>query len=402
MNNIHYFEDLLSSTNAILNAESERAKLNGEKFNIFSILNVESSENSTHSAFLGELLNPKGTHLMGATFLKLFLEMIAKGREKKQIIDTQTTKVHLEYFIGKRDDVLKQGGRIDIFISDKEGNSLSIENKIYAGDQNAQIERYHNHNNAKNVVYYLTLLGTDPIKESRGDLVSGTHYFNISYKDHIIAWLQLCLNEVENMPILRETIKQYLILIKKLTYTMDNLSEKALLDVMLKYYEEASYIAVNFEKLQSAIGEHIREKVFFLLKERLSSDRYEVIKGNNSDYKYSQIWILLKGHGHIFFGIESFSGLGNFNGDLFIGIFDEKGGNKKYAQLNGYKTMGKWINPILLRDYERCTMNLRNTETAVKLQTDNEFKDKFILHIVSEIEKYLLEQTEPLLAFLNP
>ena len=35
---------------------------NGDFFNIFSILKMETDEVKTHSAFLAELLNPKGSH----------------------------------------------------------------------------------------------------------------------------------------------------------------------------------------------------------------------------------------------------------------------------------------------------------------------------------------------------
>lgn len=40
---------------------------NGDFFNIFSILKMETDEVKTHSAFLAELLNPKGSHGQGCT-----------------------------------------------------------------------------------------------------------------------------------------------------------------------------------------------------------------------------------------------------------------------------------------------------------------------------------------------
>lgn len=47
-------------------------KNKGELFNTFSILKMETAENKTHSNFIAELLNPKGSHLKGSIFLERF------------------------------------------------------------------------------------------------------------------------------------------------------------------------------------------------------------------------------------------------------------------------------------------------------------------------------------------
>src|SRR6266446_1112235 len=48
--------------------------LTGEHFNVFRILGLEAAEVRTHSAFLAELLNPKGSPGQGDLFLRLFLK----------------------------------------------------------------------------------------------------------------------------------------------------------------------------------------------------------------------------------------------------------------------------------------------------------------------------------------
>ena len=60
--------------------------------------------------------------------------------------------------------------------------SISIENKIYAGDQIAQIERYCNYNKDKNKVFYLNLFGEEPHPDSKGKLKSETDFKIISYQ----------------------------------------------------------------------------------------------------------------------------------------------------------------------------------------------------------------------------
>src|SRR5690606_24060533 len=139
------------------------SRLKGENFNVFSILNMEHKENGTHSAFLGELLNPNGSHSKGNLFLKLFLQIVGNNT-----INLENASVILEKHIGIRDDANLLGGRVDIYITDLV-NSICIENKIYAADQNVQLQRYCNHNKEYNTVYYLTLDGSDASKESKGD-----------------------------------------------------------------------------------------------------------------------------------------------------------------------------------------------------------------------------------------
>jgi len=45
-----------------------------DSFNIFSILRQETDEVNLHSRFIYELLNPKGSHNQGDTFLEIFLK----------------------------------------------------------------------------------------------------------------------------------------------------------------------------------------------------------------------------------------------------------------------------------------------------------------------------------------
>ena len=125
MVNTKEVDRLLNNVKKLFDHKKKIEKLKGETFNVFSILKMERMENNTHSAFIKELLDPKGTHLKDGIFLKLFLECIENSD-----LDVTTAKVELEKHIGTRDDKNKTGGRIDIFISDAKGNYVSIENKI--------------------------------------------------------------------------------------------------------------------------------------------------------------------------------------------------------------------------------------------------------------------------------
>lgn len=388
---------LLNNVKKLFDHKKKIEKLKGETFNIFSILKMERMENNTHSAFIKELLDPKGTHLKDGIFLKLFLECIENSD-----LDVTTAKVELEKHIGPRDDKNKTGGRIDIFISDAKGNYVSIENKIDAQDQNVQIERYCNYKKGKNKVYYLTLDGKSPDKTSCGELEAGTDYYLLSYKNHILKWLELCLEKSVDDPILRESIKQYAILIKKITYTMNNEEEKELIDIMLRHYEESSYISSNFNKAKQTITEKIRTGVYNELTKRLK-DKYVIVKGYDTSKLYSQIWIKPKDtlESYLYFGIESFSGEGHFNGQLFVGVRNSDSKRYSYADVEGNESFSNcWINVRQLENYKNCILNMSNPETISYIMNEKN-REGLVDDIVKQVEKYLEEQTTPLVDFIN-
>ena len=254
---------LLEKVGTVLKQQEALRIAKGETFNIFSILKMERAEVNTHSAFLAELLNPKGSHLMGGVFLEAFLSVI----NHPAAIDIPTAKVFVEYYIGMVTETT--GGRIDILIKDGKGTCITIENKIDAGDQSNQLVRYKNYNTEKNTVYYLNIDGKDPSDSSKGGLETGKHFSIISYRDDIIAWLQQCLYISAEQSLLRESIKQYLLLIKKITNTLDNTQEKEVTNLIINHLEEAEQIAAKYNK----VLEEIRELDNIIMENKLLDPR---------------------------------------------------------------------------------------------------------------------------------
>lgn len=198
---------LASETGILAKAYAKVSEAKSEYFNIFSILNIETDEVKTHSTFLAELLNPLGSHGMGEAFLQLFLNTF----EIKNF-DAKSARTSLEYYIGKIKN--EEGGRIDILIKSKD-RAIVIENKIYAGEQENQLLRYHNAFNDKEL-FFLTLNG-DLSNQHNKLKIKGVEYTPISYGEDILDWLGRCLKEAASQPPIRETIHQYINLIKKLT-----------------------------------------------------------------------------------------------------------------------------------------------------------------------------------------
>jgi hypothetical protein len=328
---------LLEKVAQIINHEKKIRKIKGEDFNIFSILNMEYNETSTHSAFIAELLNPKGRHHMNDVFLKLFLEVVFSNEEnQRDEIDkilSRHVQVKTEHHISQINYENITGGRIDILL--KYGDScISIENKIYAGDQKNQLERYYNFNPGKNTVLYLTLDGKIASTESYGNLKE-SDYKCISYSYHIKNWLEECLKYTADQAILRESIKQYLILIKKLTHQMDDTSEKELQQAILSNLEAADIIAHNYEKTKNIIKDEFRDYVIEKLRPITEKYNLEVWKGDSIESKHAQIWITPHNNRNPVarFGIESFSGdkRAHHSGRMMYGIWT-RGGDEKVAK----------------------------------------------------------------------
>lgn len=203
---------LLNSVAAINTKYDSIARISGSNFNIFSILKMETNEVRTHSAILAELLNPNGSHDMGGIFLTEFMEAI--GLPDFNTIDC---KVEVEKYAGRIDENYDKGGRLDLLITGKE-QSVIVENKIYAGDQLKQFSRYYNFKNDAQLVY-LTLNGGDPSSQSTTGIEVEVvkSIIRLSYERDIILWLEKCKKHAVDHSLLRETITQYINLLKKLT-----------------------------------------------------------------------------------------------------------------------------------------------------------------------------------------
>jgi hypothetical protein len=228
---------LLSQTKNIVEKYDRIAEATGERFNIFEITGLETDEVKLHSAFIAELLNPKGSHGLKDRFLKLFLEMLSMQKkafvnqemhsEQKLYDNLDNARVSVEKYIGPLEENGYTGGRIDILIEFKNRQKIAIENKIYAIDQKHQLRRYANYAEDINLIdlIYLTLDGKEADINSTCNGINGLKDINpycISYKTYIVSWLEKCLKESASRPLVRETITQYIYVIKKLTDQNNN------------------------------------------------------------------------------------------------------------------------------------------------------------------------------------
>lgn len=254
--------------------QNERRK-RGECFNIFEVLGLQSSEVRLHSAIIAELLNPQGNHGLGDKFLKAFIDDVIP-KQSGFILNTKSTKVYTEFFIGNISEDYTEGGRIDLLIQDNNKQTIIIENKIYAGDQPCQLLRYNNYAskelpNGKFVILYLTLYdGIQPNEDSIGN--EDFDFWCISYKTDILLWLEHCLKIAVRHPLVRETIQQYINNLKSILSIMDTTNEEDLIHVLTS--ENNIDTTISIIKYSEDIAFKIRERFVNQLIERCKQFGY--------------------------------------------------------------------------------------------------------------------------------
>lgn len=213
---------LINQCKSVVSHQRELQQATGMNFNLFQMLGLGHYEVSTHSRLLADLLSPNGTHGQGAQFLNLFIDAIKskcppKKQEYLEQFDAQSATVQTEVYLGPRTD--SEGGRLDLLITDGQGIQIGIENKIYAREQSSWVCRYRKalHSNAP--LLYLTLQGEAPnemFSATQEDVVC------VSYHTDLRDWITTCRKEAATVPIVRESLTQYLQVIRHLTYQSSN------------------------------------------------------------------------------------------------------------------------------------------------------------------------------------
>ncbi|VYS76378.1 hypothetical protein [Campylobacter ureolyticus] len=288
---------------SIAKKESELRKLRGvNDYNIFTELLDQNDEVRLHSGFIYSLLNPASTHYQKSLFLKKFLEICG-----------------IRDFNYENAEVFKEYKHIDIYITD--GNKhFILENKIFAGDQETQIERYiktikkiDKDVNFKDIeVIYLSLDRKFPSKYSLGNykiknnfLINNDEKIKLhifTYKLEITKWLKECKNEVENLTNLNFYITEYEKVIKKL-YGEYKMVSTDVRNIIKENYEIAKAIYQDFEQAEKEIVDEFTQKTYKIVKERLSDEfiiEYKKFNGGGG----KDIMIIRKNDWKLYFCFE--------------------------------------------------------------------------------------------------
>ena len=174
-----------------------------EDFNIFSVVRTESDEVNLHSRFLVALLQHRKSREAPLRNLEDFLQSV----------------VDIDDFRLDGVEIKREHHGIDILIRNPTSReAVVIENKIWARDQHRQLARYAERMEQDRYcvrrLLYLTLDGHGPDEGSS----DGRQVDLASYRE-IIPWLERCQERAYDEPALRESVDQYIHLVRKLTGT---------------------------------------------------------------------------------------------------------------------------------------------------------------------------------------
>lgn len=272
MEKIQQSIELFKKVEEIIEKEKHLSFLRGESFNVFRLLGLEGNEAGFHTKFLFELLNPQGSHGKGEIFFDEFVRTLNQLLPlEKNIPDGYKyfNEVKKEIHVGRVNHQDKEGGIIDLYF-ETDSFALAIENKVYSGLGYLQLERYNQFLSTKtNKSQFLILLSPFEYKYS-GELKEQEHFYHMKY-EHMIPWLEFCMEKSADFPILRETIKQYIISVKGILgmLTNDKMNED-LKELIFKNYETARQIAETFHQAKDLRIRKMYEIVLNKLKEEFS------------------------------------------------------------------------------------------------------------------------------------
>ena len=287
-------QSLLNEVRLIKEKSDVELDKTGARFNIFQILVVNQHEN-THSKIIASFLNPNGKHGLKDSFLALFLMKCFSDDELRDFdFNTENAKVITESFAPTDD----KSGRIDILV--KSGaKGIIIENKFLAGDQETQLKRYdewaRKNLTAGYKILYLTKDGHKASEQSG----FGISYKAISYKKEITDWLEVCCMKSAAFPLVRETLVQYLNIIKHYTGgSMSAIAQEKIVSLLSseENIKTAKLIAKNYDKVLKAKSAELFEEMDKIIAQSFEEERIEKqTRGNAGDkdflirYKFADI-----------------------------------------------------------------------------------------------------------------
>ena len=354
-----------------------------DSFNVFSVLRSESDEVNLHTRFLAALLDHRKPGEAQRKNLHEFLQSV----------------VNVQTFDQNRVAVERERHNIDILITNAMNQAVVIENKIWAGDQPEQLQRYHGELTGRGYrdedihLRYLTPFGHDPSEDSRGEL----RYEKVAYKDDgFQGWLRTCQQRAYDEPALRESIEQYLRVVQKLTGTdFSEVYMSALKDLCL---EKDNLVLVH--DLKAAMDEAWTQLILQLFSEidyALSTELPE--KHEMSNISQERVRRLVTGHRGIWCGLYYEIGDGArlgiqfdvWKSGVFFGVHCDKQTNgdtydKFKRELTGSDGSDDWW-PCYFYPKTEVNPNFRNpTQEHLRFLASDDERHAFAASLASELK----------------
>lgn len=414
-------QHLLDNVGYLSKRYDDEAKSTGENFNIFSIMKMEWNEVYTHSAIIGELLNPDGSHNFGNKFLNAFIEILNNKfnieiKSFERLVNEKICERTISIY-NNWDTVT--GGRIDLIIEDNK-QIILIENKLNAKDQDYQLIRYYNYAKLRNKEFYIIYLSLDEknlidekeyiidsdkftgrnfsyLQKKDYDIYKSKHnnsnnhyclYYPISFKVEILKWLEECIKISSDISLICETIKQYRNNIKNITNQNSNIQ----MDNEIKKLITIENVA-SIQILNSLINEIINDtkKRFYAYFEKKFISTQITLKDNSEITS------------HYIDDVDGFSiGFQYFQGETESnlsqkGIYISEKIKLKFPDLEIISSrwyLG-WYNP---KPFNRGNnFEKLNVEVILKMHQDQYYLENIVNNIISqyeELKEYIIKLSE--------
>lgn len=279
---------LLTSVNDVVEEWSKKHKskeIHGEAFNVFSLCGVGHYE-LWHSKILAEFLNPGGSHGQKTQFLQPFAKMFLPG-----CVFSNDTSVSTEVTSYIKDLRI---GRFDILIEDAANKSVCIiENKIFAGEQEEQLNRYHewlktNRSGWNWCLVFLTLDGHKSATMSDENQYLRIAYVSNANHPSLADWIDDCANSVKEIPRLCYTFTQYKDHIQKLAN-----GDKAMNEQLMKMFEKKMAAAQSvYENYKAVCVKKANEILTKWVLDKLKENNVEWDAEGTCDFSHKEAGIL--------------------------------------------------------------------------------------------------------------
>lgn len=202
--------ELIEKAIPIIKRYEEEEIRNGYGNNIYSMLDMERDEVKTHEHTIYSVFQNQNNNEIKQKLFAAFMRTM-ELEEKYSLTEWEVEK---EYFIGD--------GRIDLFFHSCDNKmAVVVELKIDAEDQSEQLTRYYDYvqkeSYADYEIVYLTIDGREPSEQSVSGIPETCHVRRRSFGEHVVNWLSECIDVLEKNSLDSSLLKQYEILLKKIT-----------------------------------------------------------------------------------------------------------------------------------------------------------------------------------------
>ena len=255
MEDIEKYEDFFTKIKNF-QEEQKRQKQRGlNDYNMVNVVRKENAEVGMHSNVIYSLIDPNGLHYQDDLFLNLFIQEVL----------TDLKDDFGEIISVKAEESTFDNRRIDFTIKSSE-YYIGIEMKIDAHDLKDQLSHYEEDlvkksekdNKQKVFIYYLTKDGKEAAIHSHNNKIT---YETVSFKKHILNWIEKCQAEVKNITNLNEAFENYKDIVKKITNQYQG-KVMALEDYLeKKSIEDIKGILDEIDKMQESVSIGFFEKL---------------------------------------------------------------------------------------------------------------------------------------------